>query len=154
MDITQFYLAIIIGTVLSLLLEEIAGISCGGIIVPGYLAMVCDDIPTLLIILFISFVCYLVVNFGLSKVMILYGKRKFAVTLVIALVLNIILKIAFPFINVVPFEAITFRGVGAITPALLANTYARQGIRYTLPACAVVTAVTFGIVTLICTLIR
>lgn len=154
MDITQFYLAIIIGTVLSLLLEEIAGISCGGIIVPGYLAMVCDNIPTLLIAVLISFVCYLIVNFGLAKVMILYGKRKFAVTLIIALVLNVILKIAFPYFNAVPFDALTFRGVGAITPALLANTYSRQGIRYTLPACAVVTAVTFGIVTLICSFIR
>lgn len=154
MDITQFYLAIIIGTVLSLLLEEIAGISCGGIIVPGYLAMVCDDIPTILITVFISFACYFIVNFGLSKVMILYGKRKFAITIVIALILNIILKILFPLFNALPFETITFRGIGAVTPALLANTYSRQAFRYTIPACIVVTGVTWGLVTLICTVIR
>lgn len=150
---THFYLAVIIGTVLSLLLEEIAGISCGGIVVPGYLAMVCDDIPTILIVFIISLICYLVVNFGLSKVMILYGKRKFAVTILIALILNIILKLIFPVLTAVPFEAITFRGIGAITPALLANTYGRQGIRYTIPACIVVTGVTFGLVTLICAFI-
>lgn len=45
MTVTNFYLAIIIGTLISLLVDELFGIQCGGLIVPGYLAMVIDDIP-------------------------------------------------------------------------------------------------------------
>ena len=45
MTVTNFYLAIIIGTLISLLVDELFGIQCGGLIVPGYLAMVIDDNP-------------------------------------------------------------------------------------------------------------
>ena len=50
MTVTNFYLAIIIGTLISLLVDELFGIQCGGLIVPGYLAMVIDDIPCILLI--------------------------------------------------------------------------------------------------------
>ena len=63
MNITHFYLAIIIGAVLSLLTEEFVGISCGGIIVPGYMAMVFDDITTILLALLISLITYFIVNY-------------------------------------------------------------------------------------------
>lgn len=142
MNITHFYLAIIIGAVLSLLTEEFVGISCGGIIVPGYMAMVFDDITTILLALLISLITYFIVNYGLSKIMILFGKRKFAVTLLVALLLNMSFTLAYPALAILPFATLTFRGVGAITPALLANTYSRQGIIYTVPACVIVTAMT------------
>lgn len=142
MNITHFYLAIIIGAVLSLLTEEFVGISCGGIIVPGYMAMVFDDITTILLALLISLITYFIVNYGLSKIMILFGKRKFAVTLLVALLLNMFFTLAYPALAILPFATLTFRGVGAITPALLANTYSRQGIIYTVPACVIVTAMT------------
>jgi len=50
MTVTNFYLAIIIGTLISLLVDELFGIQCGGLIVPGYLAMVIDDIPCILLV--------------------------------------------------------------------------------------------------------
>ena len=81
MTVTNFYLAIIIGTLISLLVDELFGIQCGGLIVPGYLAMVIDDIPCILLVFAISFIVYVIVNYVLPKFMILFGKRKFAVTL-------------------------------------------------------------------------
>ena len=54
MTVTNFYLAIIIGTLISLLVDELFGIQCGGLIVPGYLAMVIDDIPCILLVFAIS----------------------------------------------------------------------------------------------------
>ena len=149
MEITHFYLALIIGTVLSLLMEEFFGITAGGLIVPGYLAMVCDDLPTVMYIFALSFAAYFIVNYGLSRVMILFGKRKFNITILVVLVLKLTLEIVFPFIPAEPFSAIAFRGIGAITPALLANTYSKQGIRYTIPACLIATAITFGLIQLI-----
>ena len=140
MSFQYFYLAILIGTFLSLLTEEAFGISCGGIIVPGYLALVCDDLGAILMILLISLLTYLIVDRGLSKVMVLFGRRRFAITLLVGILLKLIAEFFFP---ILPFASIAIQGFGAVTPALLANTYARQGIRYTLPACAVVTLLCF-----------
>ena len=146
MTLTHFYLAIVIGTVLSLIVDEVFGIQCGGYIVPGYLAMVCDDIACVLIGFALSLITYLIINYVLPKFMILFGKRKFAVSLIVSIILKLATEMLFPMI---PFASVTFRGVGAITPSLLANSYSRQGIIYTIPATLIVTYITFGLVNLL-----
>ena len=146
MTLTHFYLAIVIGTVLSLIVDEVFGIQCGGYIVPGYLAMVCDDIACVLIVFALSLITYLIINYVLPKFMILFGKRKFAVSLIVSIILKLAAEMLFPMI---PFASVTFRGVGAITPSLLANSYSRQGIIYTMPATLIVTYITFGLVNLL-----
>ena len=147
MDVTYFYLALVIGLALSLLLEELIGISAGGMIVPGYLAMVCDNIPQMLLIFAVSFAIYFIINFILPRFVIIYGKRKFLATLIVGVILKLIIELLFP--AILPFSVVEFRGIGVITPALIANTYYKQGIRYTVPAVLVVTYLTFGIVTLL-----
>ena len=146
MTLTHFYLAIVIGTVLSLIVDEVFGIQCAGYIVPGYLAMVCDDIACVLIVFALSLITYLIINYVLPKFMILFGKRKFAVSLIVSIILKLATEMLFPMI---PFASVTFRGVGAITPSLLANSYSRQGIIYTIPATLIVTYITFGLVNLL-----
>ena len=146
MTLTHFYLAIVIGTVLSLIVDEVFGIQCGGYIVPGYLSMVCDDIACVLIVFALSLITYLIINYVLPKFMILFGKRKFAVSLIVSIILKLATEMLFPMI---PFASVTFRGVGAITPSLLANSYSRQGIIYTIPATLIVTYITFGLVNLL-----
>ena len=146
MTLTHFYLAIVIGTVLSLIVDEVFGIQCGVYIVPGYLAMVCDDIACVLIVFALSLITYLIINYVLPKFMILFGKRKFAVSLIVSIILKLATEMLFPMI---PFASVTFRGVGAITPSLLANSYSRQGIIYTIPATLIVTYITFGLVNLL-----
>lgn len=96
MTVTNFYLAIIIGTLISLLVDELFGIQCGGLIVPGYLAMVIDDIPCILLVFAISFIVYVIVNYVLPKFMILFGKRKFAVTLLLGIFLKLVVELLFP----------------------------------------------------------
>ena len=149
MEASYFYLALVIGLFISLLMEEILGISAGGMIVPGYLAMVCDDIPQLLLIFFISFAVYLIVNHVLPHFVILFGKRKFVATLIVGILLKLILELFFP---ILPFATVEFRGIGAITPSLIASSYAKQGIRYTVPAVLAAAYVTFGILSLLCLL--
>ena len=145
-NITHFYLAIIIGTVISLLVDEFLGIQCGGLIVPGYLAMVCDDIPCVLLVFAISFIVYVIVNYLLPKFMVLFGKRKVAITLILGISLKLGAELLFPLL---PFATVAFRGVGAITPSLLANTYSKQGILYTVPAAIAATLATYGLVNLL-----
>ncbi len=146
MSLTHFYLAIVIGTVLSLIVDEFFGVQCGGFIVPGYLAMVCDDIAAVLIVFALSLIVYLIINYLLPKFVILFGKRKFAASLIVSIILKLGVELVFP---ILPFASVTLRGVGAITTSLLANTYSRQGIIYTIPATLIVTYITFGIVNLL-----
>ena len=91
-------------------------------------------------------------RFGLAFAlfMILFGKRKFAVTLLLGIFLKLVVELLFP---VFPFATVAFRGVGAITPSLLANTYSRQSILYTIPATLAATLVTYGLVTLLSTVL-
>ena len=148
MDVTYFYLALVVGLLLSLLLEELFGISAGGMIVPGYLAMVCDDIPQMLLIFAVSFAIFLIVNYVLPHFVILFGRRKFVATLIVGIALKLIIELLFP--RILPFASVVeFRGIGVITPALIATSYYKQGIRYTVPAVLVVSYLTFGIVTLL-----
>ena len=146
MTLTHFYLAIIIGTILSLLVDELFGIQCGGYIVPGYLAMVCDDIACVLLVFALSLIVYLIVDYVLPKFIILFGKRKFAVSLVISIVLKLLVEMFYP---TLPFATVSFRGVGSITPSLLASTYTRQGILYTIPAALIATYATYWLVNLL-----
>ncbi|MBQ7161055.1 MAG: poly-gamma-glutamate biosynthesis protein PgsC [Clostridia bacterium] len=148
MDVTYFNLALIAGLLLSLLVEELFGISAGGMIVPGYLAMVCDDIPQMLLIFAVSFAIFFIINYVLPHFVILFGRRKFVATLIVGIFFKLLVELLFPMVLPVA-SLVEFRGVGIITPALIANCYYKQGIRYTVPAVLVVSYLTFGIVTVL-----
>lgn len=146
MNATYFYLALVIGLFISLLIEEFFGVSAGGMIIPGYLAIVCDDIAQMALIFAVSFLIYFIINYILPKFVILFGKRKFVATLIIGVIIKLTLELLFPLL---PFELMEFRGIGVITPALIANTYAKQGVRYTVPAVLGATYLTFAVVSLL-----
>lgn len=134
MNISDYYIILIIGIVVSLLMEEIAGVSTGGMIVPGVLAMHLRNLDVVFFMFFTSFVIYFIVDKVLTKKMILYGKRKFAITIILAIALKLLIDQVYP---ILPFAAIGFRGVSALVPALLASTYSKQGIEFTVPSAVI-----------------
>ncbi len=124
---TDFALVLMIALVVSLLCSEIVGVSPGGIITPAYLAMVYDSPLSLVFIFLIALLTYGIVSFA-SLHIILYGRRKFVFTMIVAVVLRSILGFAFPLL---PFESLVLHGIGIIVPALLANQFSKQGVRLT-----------------------
>lgn len=145
-EITELYVAMVVGMALSLLLEEFMGISAGGIVVPGYLGLAFGEPISALILYAIAFLTYLIVNYVLPRFVILFGKRKFVATLLIALVFKIMFDLIYP---VVPFNSLEIRGIGIIVPGLLANTFAKQGIKLTVPVSAATALAVFGLVQLV-----
>lgn len=123
----DFALVLIVGLAISLLCSEIFGISPGGIITPVYLAMVCDDIKIVVFIFLIAAVTYAIVSFA-QRHIILYGRRKFVFTMVVAVTLRTILSFVYPFL---PYESLILRGIGVVVPALLANQFSKQGVTLT-----------------------
>lgn len=146
MDITQFYLALVVGLVLGLLVEELLGITCGGVIVCGYLSMLCDDLLSIVLVILIAMITFLIVEFILPKFVIIFGKRRFVACLIVSLILKLLADF---FVPMLPFATLAFRGAGVITPGLIANTCSKQGVHITIPSVLIGTYVTFLIVQLL-----
>ena len=120
---TDLYVAIILGLTLSLLFAEKFGINPGGLVVPGYLALTMKDPKSLIAIFLLSLLTYIIVEFGLNKFIILYGRRRF-----LAMVLKILLDV----FNVSMGMSLgILNGVGVVIPGLIANCYYKQGIKLT-----------------------
>ncbi|MGE1166008.1 poly-gamma-glutamate biosynthesis protein PgsC [Peribacillus simplex] len=139
---SDLYVALVLGVTLSLIFSEKTGVVPAGLIVPGYLALVFDQWEIMLVILVISVVTYLIVTHGLSKWVILYGRRKFAAMMVTGICLKLLLDLVYP---VMPFEIFEFRGIGIIVPGLIANTIQRQGMPLTLGSTLLLSGLTFGL---------
>lgn len=143
MNITEFYLALLVGLLLSLAIEEFIGVSSGGVVVAGYLAMVCDDLVSVGVVILIALLTFLIVEFVLPKFILLFGKRKFVACILVALVFKMIADF---FVPILPFATMAFHGIGVITPGLIAHTATKQGIHITVPAVLVASYLTFAIV--------
>lgn len=79
---SDLYIALILGVLLSLIFAEKTGIVPAGLVVPGYLGLVFNQPVFILLVLLVSLLTYVIVKYGLSKFMILYGRRKFAAMLI------------------------------------------------------------------------
>ncbi|MGG4265053.1 poly-gamma-glutamate biosynthesis protein PgsC [Peribacillus simplex] len=139
---SDLYVALVLGVTLSLIFSEKTGVVPAGLIVPGYLALVFDQWEIMLVILTVSIVTYFIVTHGLSRWVILYGRRKFAAMMVTGICLKLLLDLVYP---VMPFEIFEFRGIGIIVPGLIANTIQRQGMPLTLGSTLLLSGLTFGL---------
>ncbi|GGP08221.1 poly-gamma-glutamate biosynthesis protein PgsC [Oceanobacillus neutriphilus] len=139
---SDLYIALVLGVIISLLFSEKTGIVPAGLVVPGYLALVFDQPIFIAVIFGISLLTYVIVTYGLSRIMLLYGRRKFAAMLSVGIVLKLLLDYAYPML---PFEILEFRGIGVIVPGLIANTIQKQGALITIGSSLLLGALTFVI---------
>lgn len=139
---SDLYFSLIIGVILSLIFVEKMGVLPAGLVVPGYLALVFDQPVFLASIFLVSFLTYFIVAHGLSRVVILYGRRKFAAMLIVGILLKLVFDNFYP---VVPFEMLELRGMGVIVPGLIANTLQKQGFLPTVTSTFALTALTFAL---------
>jgi poly-gamma-glutamate biosynthesis protein PgsC/CapC len=112
-----------LGIALSLLLSETLGVTAGGIIVPGYIALHLHE-PFQVAMTFVAAgIVYLIIRF-LSRFMFIYGKRR----LVLALLLGFILGYLSRNLLFSPIETVSLAVIGNIIPGLIANWMDRQGV--------------------------
>src|SRR5690625_3924260 len=137
---SDLYIALVLGVILSLLFAEKTGIVPAGMVVPGYLALVFDQPIFVAVIFFISLLTYVIVTYGISRITLLYGRRKFAAMLATGIVLKLILDYTYP---ILPFEIMEFRGIGVIVPGLIANTIQKQGAIITIGSTLLLSGLTF-----------
>lgn len=117
--------SISIGVLISLLFANIVGIFPGGIIVSGYIALYLNQPLSIIITFLISGVTFFVVD-RLSLVLIIYGKRKTAITILFAFLFKYLFEILVkPYFSGALFDQ-ELNVIGYIIPGLITisiNTY-------------------------------
>ena len=76
-----------IGIVLSLVLSETLGVTAGGIIVPGYIALHLHDPLQVFSTFVVALLVWVIIQL-LGKVMFLYGKRRMVLALILGFFLG------------------------------------------------------------------
>ena len=127
---TYVYLAIGLGMLISLLFSETVGVMGGGIIVPGYFAMYLQDSLSVFFTFIIAYITYLIIYF-LSKYLLIYGRRRVILSLLIAFLIGLIFRkgIESSFIETSSFNV---DYIGFIIPGLIASWMDKQGVSRTI----------------------
>jgi len=133
----MIYQSIGIGIAVSFIYFELAGLSPGGIVVPGYLALFFDQPARIGITLAVAFLAYYILRL-LSNYMILYGRRRFLTAILLGFLLKWVLESV---IIQMPISGIELQTIGYIIPGLIANEMKRQGFFPTLYSLTIVTGI-------------
>ncbi len=128
-----------IGMVLSLFLTETLGVTAGGIIVPGYIAMNLENPERLVITFGVSIITFLIIKL-LSKFIMVYGKRRLVLALLIGFLLGYLSRSE----NMITAGLGTtdFIVIGNIIPGLIANWMDRQGVLRTISTVLITAGIT------------
>ena len=128
-----------IGMILSLFLTETLGVTAGGIIVPGYIAMNLESPSRLFITFAISLITFFIIKL-LSQFIMVYGKRRLVLALLIGFLLGYLSRSEFMFLS--SLENGDFIVIGNIIPGLIANWMDRQGAIRTISTVLITAGIT------------
>ena len=116
-----------LGIFLSLILSESLGVTAGGIIVPGYIALYLHQ-PIQVVVTFLVAILVWVIIQVMGNVMFLYGKRRIVLALILGFFFGYISRNFIYLSQDIGSVAV----IGNIIPGLIANWMDRQGIIRTL----------------------
>jgi poly-gamma-glutamate biosynthesis protein PgsC/CapC len=125
---------VVLGIIASIIFYELTEISPGGIIVPGYIALFIDNPMRILFTVIVSITAFLAVKL-LSNFTILYGKRKFAVFIIMSFLIKFLLG---NFAEVTELAVSASLVIGYLVPGIIAQEIDRQGMTKTLSSMLVV----------------
>lgn len=123
---------------MGLLAGELLGVTAAGLVVPGYLALHFDQPARLASTCALAVLTWAVVKLGLARVVVLYGRRRLALAVLVGLVLNLLAE---RLLLALPPQPLDARVIGHIVPGLIAGEALGQGVARTLAATLLVAAV-------------
>ena len=118
-----------LGIAPSLILSETLGVTAGGVIVPGYIAMHLHN-PDQIIVTFIASIIVIIIIRIFAKFIFIYGKRRLVLTLLLGFIIGYISRNHF----FSPVETFSYEVIGNIIPGLIASWMDLQGIIRTISA--------------------
>lgn len=129
---------IVLGLILAIIFFELTQVSPGGLIVPGLLAMYFARWDWIITTVLIAILTYLIVKVA-SRYLLIFGKRKFVLYILISLILSYCLSL---FTSYIPFSWANISIVGYTIAGIIASNLDRQGITKTVSALGIVLLLT------------
>ena len=129
----MYHEIVLIGVAVSLLFTELTGFSPAGLIVPGYIVL-CLQTPVRIVYTLV--IALLAWGGGklLGNFMILYGRRRFTVMILLAFTIDLIIASS----EILPYDPGI---IGVLVPGIIANELERQGAVKSLMSLAVVVGI-------------
>jgi poly-gamma-glutamate biosynthesis protein PgsC/CapC len=122
--------SIALGLVVSIIFSETLGLAAGGMVVPGYMALMIHEPWRIAGTIIVSLLTFYAIKF-LSNYMFIYGRRRTVLVILVGFALGWVSRQFF----IVPLpggQSLEFQAVGFIIPGLIANWMERQGVIQTL----------------------
>ena len=133
--------ALVVGVVVSILFYERVQLTTGGAIVPAYLTTALAAPLYVVSTLAIGYATYLIVNKVIGRRVILYGRRKFEVEVLVGLALVGVTTLVGSLLGRLDPFLYGVGAVGMLIPGVLAHDMFRQSPRQTLIAVGATTAI-------------
>ena len=129
----MYHEVVLAGVAVSLLFSEFTGLSPAGLVVPGYIALSLQTPVRVVYTLLIALIAWGVARV-LSRWMILYGRRRFAVLILLSFLINALIVRS----GLLPYDP---GMIGVLVPGIIANEVEKQGALKSLLSLAVVVGV-------------
>jgi poly-gamma-glutamate biosynthesis protein PgsC/CapC len=119
-----------LGLVISLVFSETLGLAAGGMVVPGYMALMIHDPWRIAGTIAVSLLTYYTIML-LSNYMFIYGRRRTVMIIIVGFLYGWLSRHFFIF-GLPGGLSLEFQAIGFIIPGLIANWMERQGIIQTI----------------------
>ena len=124
---------VLAGVAISLIFSELTGLSPAGLVVPGYIALALQTPRRVIYTLLLALAAWAVTKL-LSRWMILYGRRRFAVLILLSFLLNAAVTQS----GLLPYDP---GMIGVLVPGIIANEVEKQGAVKSLLSLSVVVGI-------------
>jgi poly-gamma-glutamate biosynthesis protein PgsC/CapC len=125
-------LTIILGIVVSTIIYKRTGLTLGGVIVCGYLALFIGQPIHILVTLIVSYLTYQIVYKILQQRFMLNGRKLFEVEILVGLVFQVIWIMVIRWFGTINVNLTILYAIGFVLPGVIAHDMGRQGPRNTL----------------------
>lgn len=129
----MYHEIVLAGVALSLIFSELTGLSPAGLVVPGYIALSLQTPMRVVYTLALAFAAWGIAKL-LARFMILYGRRRFAVLILLAFVLDL----GVTSLGVLSYDPGV---IGVLVPGIIAQEMEKQGGLKSLLSLAVVVGI-------------
>ncbi|MDR7870234.1 MAG: poly-gamma-glutamate biosynthesis protein PgsC [Tissierellaceae bacterium] len=111
---------IVLGVIISIFFTELTGLSPAGLIVPGYIVLCLRTPQRVFYTLLVAFLAW-ATSRVLNNFLILYGRRRFAMMIILSFFIDLLLG---NFVTKIPVPSM----IGILVPGIIASEFEKQGI--------------------------
>jgi poly-gamma-glutamate biosynthesis protein PgsC/CapC len=125
-------LTIILGIVVSTIIYKRTGLTLGGVIVCGYLALFVGQPLHIVVTLAMSYLTYRIVYKTLQKRYMLNGRKLFEVEILVGLILQVLWLTVIRLFSLMNIDLAILYGIGFVLPGVISHDMGRQGPKNTI----------------------